>query len=194
MVNAPKKHFSHLPGGKYGKSTKQSTQRRHQVKEGKSGFEAETVRALGAGLSLRSKQKLEAEKQRETHFLNYKEKGEWIEDYVERETTGARKRVEDAEAAVQQEQKDTKNAENTGLTNRESEKTIQEILVAIGHSLSDPASSDDVEDGEDENDQETEQGQPSEDDEPRWVMGTITKTIQQCIDTTGMGGGSQLLP
>jgi len=53
-----------------------------------------------------------------------------------------------------------------------------EMLVAIGASLSDIVSSDDGEDGEDEYDQETEQGKLSEDDEPGWVMGTITKTVQ----------------
>jgi hypothetical protein len=38
----------------------------------------------------------------ETHFLSNEEKQKWIEDYVQRETAAARKRVEDAEAAVQQ--------------------------------------------------------------------------------------------
>ena len=101
MVNAPKKNFSPLPAGKYGKSKKRSTQRRHQANEGKSGLVAERIRALGALRSLRSKKKLAAEKRRETHFLSNEEKEKWIEDYVERETAGARKRVEDAEAAVQ---------------------------------------------------------------------------------------------
>jgi hypothetical protein len=40
---------------------------------------------------LRYKKKLAAEKQCETHFLSDKEKEKWIEDYVERETAGARK-------------------------------------------------------------------------------------------------------
>jgi hypothetical protein len=53
------------------------------------------------------------------------------------------------------------------------------MLVAIGDSLSDLASSDNRDDGEDEDDEETEQGNSSEDDEPCWVMGTITKTVQQ---------------
>ena len=47
-----------------------------------------------------SKQKLAAEKQQEMHFLSNEEKEKWIEDYVERETAGARKQVEDAEAAI----------------------------------------------------------------------------------------------
>jgi hypothetical protein len=46
--------------------------------------------------------KLAAEKQRATHCLSNEEKEKWIEDYVDRETAGARKQVEDAEAAVQQ--------------------------------------------------------------------------------------------
>jgi len=101
---------------------------------------------------------------------------------VERETAGARKRVEDAEAAVQQEQDDMTDAEIAGLTSREPEKMFEEILVAMGDSLSDLASSDDGEDGEEEEDEDTEQGNLSEDDEPGWVMGTITKTVQQRME------------
>jgi hypothetical protein len=80
---------------------------------------------------LRSKKKLAAMKREETHFLCNEEKEKWIEDYVERETTGARKRVGDAEAAVQQEQDDTSKAENAGLTKREPNKTLQGMMVAI---------------------------------------------------------------
>jgi len=183
MVNAPKKNFSPLPAGRDGKSTKRSTQRRHQANEGKSGLEAERVRAIGALRSFRSKKKLVAEKRQEKHFLSNEEKEKSIEDYVERETTGARKRVEDAEAAVQQEQDDMTHAEIVGLTSREPEKTFEEMLVAIGDSLSDLASSDDGEDGEDEDVEETEQGKLSDDDEPGWVMGTITKTVQQRMES-----------
>ena len=113
------------------------------------------------------------------HILSNKQKGKWIKDYVERETAGARKRVEDTEAAVPQVQDDMTQAEIAGLTSREPKKTFEEMLVAIRDSLSDLASSDDGEDGEEEDDEETEQGNLSEDDEPGWVMGTITKTVQQ---------------
>jgi len=177
MVNAPKKNSSLLPAGRHGKSTKRSTQLRHQANEGKSGQEAERIRALGALRSLRSKIKLAAEKRHETHFLSNEEKVKWIEDYVERETAGARKRVEHAEAAVQQEQDDMMHTEIVGLTSREPEKTLEEMMAAIADSLSDLASFDDGEDGQNE-DEETEQGKLSEDDEPGWVMGTITKTVQ----------------
>jgi hypothetical protein len=84
-----------------------------------SGLEAERVRVLGALRSLRSKKKLAAQKRRERHFLSNDEKENWIKDKVERETTGARKRVEDAEAAVQQEKDVMKYAEIVGLTARE---------------------------------------------------------------------------
>jgi hypothetical protein len=91
MVNAPKMNFTPLPAGRYGKSTNHLTQRRHQANEGNSGVEAERFRALGALRSLRSKKKLVAEKQRETHFFSNEEQEKCIEDYVERETAGARK-------------------------------------------------------------------------------------------------------
>jgi len=116
------------------------------------------------------------------HFLSNEEKEIWIEDFGERETAGARKRVEDAEVAVQQEEDDMMHPELAGLTSRKPKTTFEEMLVAIRDSLSDLASSDDGEDGEDEDDEETEQGKLSEDDEPGWVMGTISETEQQRME------------
>jgi len=119
MVQTLKKNVSLFPAGIYGKSTRRSTQQRHKPNEGKSGLEAKRVGVLGALRSLRSKKKLAAENQREMHFLTNEEKDKWIEDYMESETATARIWVEDAEAAVQQEQEDMKHAEIVGLTNRE---------------------------------------------------------------------------
>jgi len=103
---------------------------------------------------------------------------------VERETTVARKRVEDAETAIKQAQEEMRNAENVGLTTTKPETTFDGMLNAIGDSLSDLASSDDGEDGEDEDDDEDnpELGKISEDDEPGWVMGTISKTVQHRME------------
>jgi len=180
-ANAPKKNISPPPAGRYSKSTKQTPQRLHLSNEGKSGLKAERVRALWSLHSLRSTKKLEVEKRGETHFLGNEQNAKWIEHYVERETARARKRIEDAEATVQQEQEDMKHAVIKGLTNKELEKTFEKMMVAIGDSLSDLASSDNGEDGEEE-DEETEQGKLSEDDKPGWAMGTITKTIQQRME------------
>jgi len=126
--------------------------------------------------------KLAEEKRWQTCFLSNKEKEKWIEDYVERETARARKWVEGAEAAVQQEQENTKHAEIVGLIPREPALAFEEIMVAIWDSLSDLASSDNGDDGDDEDNDKTEQGKLSEDDEPGWVMGTITKIVQQCME------------
>jgi len=183
MVNAAKKNISPLPAGRHSKSRKHSTPWRHQANEGKSGLEAEGVRAHGVLCSLRSKKKLAADKWRETHFLNNQMKEKCIEDYVQRETAGATKRVADAEAAVQQQQDDMPHAEIAGLTSREPAKTLEEMLVAIGDNLSDLACSDDGEDGEDEDDEETEQGKLSDDDESSWVMGKINKMVQQRMES-----------
>jgi hypothetical protein len=73
-------------------------------------------------------------------------------------------------------------AEIAGFTSREPEKTFEEMLVVIGDSLSDLARPDDGEDGEEADDEETEQGNLSEDDEPSWVMGTMTKMVQQHME------------
>jgi hypothetical protein len=124
--------------------------------------------------------KLAAESRQERNFLNEKEKEKWIQDYMERETAVPRKRVEDAETAVKQEQEDIGSAESGGLTAREPGQTFDEMLDAIGDRLSYVASSDNEEDGED--DEDTEQGKLSEDHEPGWVMGTIPKTVQQRME------------
>jgi len=177
MVNALNENISSLPVVKYGKSTKHSTRQCHQADEGKRGLEAERVRALEALRSLQSKKKLSAEKRWETHFLSNEEKVKWIEDYVERETTVARQWVQDAEGAIMQELKDMTTAETAGVTTRKPETMFEQMINAIGDSLSDLASSDDEQDGEDEEDHEehTELGKLSDDDEPGWVMHTISK-------------------
>ena len=59
----------------------------------------------------------------------------------------ARKRVEDAATAIKHKQDDMRNAEKAGLTTTKPETTVEEMLNAIGETLSDLASSDDVEDG-----------------------------------------------
>jgi len=56
------------------------------------------------------------------------------------------------------------------------------MLDPFGPSLSVLASSDTGEDDEDEGDEETEQGKLSEDEEPGWVMGTITKSVHLCLE------------
>jgi hypothetical protein len=63
--------------------------------------------------------------------------------------------------------------------------TLDELLNAIGDSLSDLASSEHDEDGEDQDDdaEDTEHGKLSEDDEPGLVMGTISKTVQHRVES-----------
>jgi len=184
MVNAPIKNISPRLAGQYGKSTKQSTYRHHQVNESRWGLEAEMVRALGALRSLQSKKKIPAEKWRETYCLSNEEKEKWIEDYVERETAVPSKRVQDAETAIMQELKDMTTAESVGATTRNAETTFEEMLNAIRDSLSNLACSNNEQDGEDKDDDDnTELGKLSDDDEPGWVMGTISKTVQHRMES-----------
>ena len=79
-------------------------------------------------------------------------------------------------------QEETRKAENAGLTTTEPEQILQEMMVAIRDHLSDLECSYDGEDAEGEEDEETAQGKLSEDDEPGWVMGTISKTVQQRME------------
>ena len=65
----------------------------------------------------------------------------WIEDNLERETAVARKRIQVAETAIIEELNDMTTAEIVGETTREPETTFEQMLNAIGDSLSDHASS-----------------------------------------------------
>jgi len=95
---------------------------------------------------------------------------------VHRESAGARKRGQDVETVIKQEQEEMQNAEKVGLTTRKPKATFEQMLNAIGDSLSNLASSDNGEDGEDEDhpEDDTELGKLSADDKPGWVMGTIS--------------------
>ena len=177
-------NFSLLKTRKSGKSTKKSTRSHHQVKEGKCGLEAESVRALGPLRSLRSKKKLAAESRHETHFLSNEEKEKWIENYVERESAVARKGVPDAETVIMQEVKDITTTESTGGTTRKPVTRFEEMLNAIWDSLGNLATSDDEQDGEDEeDDKEDTKLRKLSGDEPGWVMGTISKKVQYCMES-----------
>jgi len=155
------------------------------MNKGQTGLEADRVRALGALRRLWSKKKLSVERRRETHCLSNEENEKCMEDYADRETAVARKRVQDAETAIMQEQEHMMDVEKGRSTTRMPETTFEEMLNAIGDSLSDLASADDEEDGEDVDDDEedTELGKLSEDDEPGWVMGTISKMVQHRMES-----------
>jgi len=103
---------------------------------------------------------------------------------VERETAVARKRVEDAERAIAQEQDDMRNAEKAGSTTTKPETTFQEMLNPIGDSHCHLASFDHREEGEDEDDDEDNHagGYLSDDDEPGRVMGTFCEMVQYCVE------------
>jgi len=53
---------------------------------------------------------------REMHFLSRKENEKWFQDYVDLEPAVARRKVQDAETAIMQEQKDMRNAEKVQST------------------------------------------------------------------------------
>jgi len=96
----------------------------------------------------------------------------------------ARTRVEDAETAIKRVHDDMRNAGKAGFTTTKPETTFEGMLNSIGDTLSDLASSDDEKDGEDEDDEEedTAGGKLSEDEEPGWVIGTISETVQTCME------------
>jgi hypothetical protein len=73
-------------------------------------------------------------------------------------------------------------AKIAGLTSREPEQTFEEMMAAIGDSLSNLSSFEDVEDAEDKV-EEREQVELSKDDEPGWVMGRISKTVQNHMES-----------
>jgi len=95
-----------------------------------------------------------------------------------------RQRIQDAKTVIQQVHDDLRNAEKAGLTTTKPETTFEEMLNAIKDSLSDLASSDNEEAGDDEDDDKGDAvgGKLCEDDEPGWVMGTISKTVRYCME------------
>ena len=103
---------------------------------------------------------------------------------MDREPTVARKRVQDTETAIMQGQEDMRNAEKAGWTTRKPEKTFPELMYSIGDSLSDLGSCEEEVDGENTTDDQddTELHNLSEDDEPSWVMGTISKMVHQAME------------
>jgi hypothetical protein len=66
------------------------------------------------------------------------------------------------------------------VTTRKPEITFEEMLNVMGDSLSNLGSSDHEQDVEDEEDDEQDivLSKLSDDDEPRWMMGTICKTVR----------------
>jgi len=104
---------------------------------------------------------------------------------VDRDTAVARERVQDAETAIMQEQDHRRNVDKARLTTAKPDTTLEEMLNADGDSVCDFSSSEHEEDREDEDDDEedTELGKLSEDDEPGWVMGIITKTVQHRMES-----------
>jgi hypothetical protein len=73
---------------------------------------------------------------------------------VDRETAVARKQVEGTETAIMWEQEDMRNVKNAGLKITKPETSLEGMLNAISDSLSDSATSHDVEDGDDMDDDE----------------------------------------
>ena len=67
---------------------------------------------------------------------------------------------------------------------KKAQKPFQEILNAIRDSLSDLETSNNEVDGDDKDyyEQDSDLGNLNEDEEPGWVMGTISKMLQQCLN------------
>jgi hypothetical protein len=76
-------------------------------------------------------------------------------------------------------------AANWGVTTGNAKTTFEEMFNAIRDSLRDLASSDDEQDGEDEeaDEEDTELSKLCDNDEPGWVMGTITETVQHHMES-----------
>jgi len=59
---------------------------------------------------------------------------------------------------------------------------VLEMMFTIWKRLRDIVSSNDADNGKVEDDEEPVQGQMSENDEPCWVMGTVTNAVQQRLE------------
>jgi hypothetical protein len=108
-----------------------------------------------------------------------------FEDYVDRETAAARRRVDVAETVIEQEKNNMRITAQAGLTTRKSKTVFKEIFNSIGDSLRDLACSTNGEDGEGghNNEENTELGTMTKDEQPRWVVGAISKLGHYRMDT-----------
>jgi len=108
----------------------------------------------------------------------------WIEHLVDTETPVATERVEDADTAIKHELEDMRYAQKAGLTTTKPETTFEETWNTIGDVWCDPPCPNSREAGEHEDDDKEypELGKLSEDEEPGWVMGTISKTAEYRMD------------
>jgi len=59
---------------------------------------------------------------------------------------------------------------------------FQDKMVDWWQTLSNIASSDNVEDGEDDDNEETDLGKRSKDNEPGWVMGILSRMVELYMD------------
>lgn len=190
MPNTPEKNLAPLPAGKYGISTNPATKRRHQANAGKTGLEAERVRALGALRNQRSKKRKAAEQMQETKFVSRAEKKRWIDEYVEKETEPFRRRVAEAEEAIRAAKHERPATDKTHSATETPKPTFEEMLRTIGDDLNDI---DDEEgdlkgqgknldsEGEDEEDEDEEDGSDEdegedEDDDSHSVLGKMNET------------------
>ena len=122
------------------------------------------------------------QKHRETNCLRHELIVNSNQDYIERGAAVVWMWVEDIETAIKQAQEDMRNSDNAELTTGAPQNTNQEMIVAIGDCLSNLSSSDNKNDQEDQEEIHTELGKLSDVDTPSWVISTIFKTVQQCME------------
>ena len=92
--------------------------------------------------------------------------------------------VKDTEAAISQAREDVRNAEKAGSLTTMPKKSLNEMLDAIGYSLSDCALSNDEEDGEDEyDDEDAALHKLGEHYTPCLAMGKIPKAVKHCMNS-----------
>jgi hypothetical protein len=173
-----KKNLKPLPAGKQGKSRKAATLRRHRANEGKSAHEAERVRAMSALRTLKSKKKKAAEAMK-LKGMSEDARRKWIDDYVERETEVARRRVEAADAAVKEdmERQYATSAQMPPAANPK--KTFEELLALVGDDIDNVVPSDDDDDEEEDEELDSDEDEDIHDgslDEDGFVPGQINKT------------------
>jgi hypothetical protein len=98
---------------------------------------------------------------------------------VHRKPTVERQEVDDAETTNNWRLENMRMAGKAGLKMRKPEKTFQDLCYPIGDSRSNRTSADDEEAVKNKEDYEEDTivGKLSQDDEPGWVIGTISKMV-----------------
>jgi hypothetical protein len=118
-------------------------------------------------------------------FFDKEEKKQWIQEFVVKEMAAARKRVAEAEEAVERERERAEDMKLRRLAAGPTKMTFHGMMEAIGNNVEDVMTSDEDDDDEEDDEDDTDDTKVGDDAENEYecdsVVGTINQSVQQCL-------------